>query len=106
MEDHGDSEIHQQPMEETQARADGCLRGGCGSQWHPADLCREEPTLETQTVPEGLHPMEKWHVAAVCGELQDRLMLEKFMEDHLLWEGPHSEAGKGLVSLSSSRNNR
>ncbi|TRZ16408.1 hypothetical protein HGM15179_010696, partial [Zosterops borbonicus] len=54
MKGNGDAGIHLQPMEETWARTDGCLRKDCelwevsvgaGSWQGPSDLWREKPTL-------------------------------------------------------------
>ncbi|RMC07064.1 hypothetical protein DUI87_16518 [Hirundo rustica rustica] len=65
MEDHGDEEIHPEPMEEPHTRAGGCLGGGCELM---GELKRENPTLE-QPVLEGLHLVE------------DSSMLQHFGED-------------------------
>ncbi|GAB0184410.1 zinc finger and BTB domain-containing protein 5 [Grus japonensis] len=52
------------------------------------------PTLE-QSTPEGLHSVEGTHVRAVHEELQTvGLMLEKLVDDCLLWEGPCAGVGE------------
>lgn len=53
------------------------------------------PTLEQATL-EGLHSMGWTHTGTVWKELQpvEGLMLEKFLQDCLPWEGSHTGAGE------------
>lgn len=45
------------------------------------------------------------YAGAVYEELWEGFMLEKLVENRLLWQGPHAGAGHGLLYPSSSRNN-
>ncbi|TRZ13312.1 hypothetical protein HGM15179_013802 [Zosterops borbonicus] len=104
MENHGDEEIHLQPMEEPHGRACGCLGGGCDFM---GDSRREKFTLE-QPVLEGLKLVEE--ASMLQQSWEDccpwvGLMLEKLMANCLLWKGRHNAAGEQLLSLNNRRKN-
>lgn len=58
------------------------------------------PTLE-QPVPKGLHIVVWTHMELMenCSPWEE-LMLEKFVENCLLWDGPHFGAGEEWEELS------
>ena len=82
----------------------------------PTQVCWQDlwprggPTLE-QPVPEGLHPVEGIHTAAICEELQlvGRTHVGEVCGGLCLpWEGPHVGAGEECEELSpwGGRNSR
>ncbi|PKU38096.1 ubx domain-containing protein 4 [Limosa lapponica baueri] len=77
MEVHGGADINLQPVEDPTPEQVDVPEGGCdpmGSpRWSRFAGRISDPMLGStteQSVPEGLHPMERTHTGAVCEELQ------------------------------------
>ncbi|TRZ20556.1 hypothetical protein HGM15179_006523 [Zosterops borbonicus] len=117
MEDHGDAEIHLQPMEESQVGAGGCyepmanpcyskiLSGSCRFMERRAhtgvSFLVGFVTLwdsHTETVPEGLHPMKEWPKVQQLMLLWDGLMLQRFIGGCLPWEAGRRRRSRGRTS--------
>ncbi|GAB0207488.1 hypothetical protein GRJ2_003214500 [Grus japonensis] len=116
MEVHGGADIHLQPVKDPTLEQMDMPKGDCDpvgtSSWTRSwqDLWSSGgPTLE-QSVPEGLHPMEKdtWKGSMLeqfvknCS-LWDGRTLEKFVEDCLPWVGLHNAAGKRVRRKEQKR---
>ncbi|TRZ17899.1 hypothetical protein HGM15179_009228 [Zosterops borbonicus] len=104
----GDAEIHPQPVGKCPSQSRWMPGGDCDP---VGDLVERGPLLPSWSSL-SLEDCTPWkndphHISfgrtAAC---ESGPMLEKFIENCLLWEGPHSVAGEGLLSWSSGRKPR